>query len=422
VLLIMACMLVAGSASNAAEFHVAKTSDTNDIFCTPGPPASPPFDCSLREAIMKANALEGDDIIYLPAGTYLLTQPGRDEDDSETGDLDIRGGLEILGEGADVTIVDGNAIDRVFHVMRAASDPPDQAVEFHDLTIRGGYLHPPAYQGAGVLVLGERLHIEDCIVEDNAGWPGQSYGGGVYVRDNSNTAGFLSLLRTTVRDNSTLGCGGIFTYGSLLAIDESTISGNEVGDQGGGALCCYQSVAAIENSTFANNVSVSESAFVNEDSSTTIHNSTFSNPGANLSAVEPEDEITLSNTIIHGPCVGFYFTTLGGNIEGPGDTCGLENPGDYFAVPILLLPLGDYGGATHTMPPERHPHNLAIDNDWAGPLCHPIDQRGVARPQDGNGDGSAVCDSGAVELLAPGLPFSDGFESGDTSAWSVTVP
>ena len=32
--------------------------------------------------------------------------------------------------------------------------------------------------------------------------------------------------------------------------------------------------------------------------------------------------------------------------------------------------------------------------------CPGADQRGVARPQDGNGDSTVVCDSGAVEVAA----------------------
>jgi hypothetical protein len=48
------------------------------------------------------------------------------------------------------------------------------------------------------------------------------------------------------------------------------------------------------------------------------------------------------------------------------------------------------------------------------------DVTGVSRPADGNGDGMAVCDRGAYELVME--IFADGFELGDTSRWSVTVP
>jgi hypothetical protein len=48
------------------------------------------------------------------------------------------------------------------------------------------------------------------------------------------------------------------------------------------------------------------------------------------------------------------------------------------------------------------------------PGCPATDQRGVARPFDGDDDGLAVCDSGAYEfgvVLPSDLIFADGFEA-----------
>ena len=60
--------------------------------------------------------------------------------------------------------------------------------------------------------------------------------------------------------------------------------------------------------------------------------------------------------------------------------------------------------------------------DAGGSAGYPAtDQRGVARPIDGDNDGTAVCDIGAFEFQ-PGPVFNDDFESGNTSAWSATVP
>ncbi len=49
-------------------------------------------DCSLREAVRRANASAGPDRVVLKAKTYVLTQPGQDEDEALTGDLDILAG------------------------------------------------------------------------------------------------------------------------------------------------------------------------------------------------------------------------------------------------------------------------------------------------------------------------------------------
>ena len=45
----------------------------------------------------------------------------------------------------------------------------------------------------------------------------------------------------------------------------------------------------------------------------------------------------------------------------------------------------------------------------------------MSRPFDGDGDGTARCDIGAVESSVVQL-FSDGFESGDTSRWTSVLP
>jgi CSLREA domain-containing protein len=59
---ILAWLLMAlSTAATAATFTVTKTADTNDGACN--------ADCSLREAIVAANALPGADIVVLPAGT-----------------------------------------------------------------------------------------------------------------------------------------------------------------------------------------------------------------------------------------------------------------------------------------------------------------------------------------------------------------
>ena len=76
-----------GPASAGAPLLVTKTADTNDGTCD--------ADCSLREAIVAANAAGGADTITLPAGTYTLVIAGMGEDASATGDLDITDQLII---------------------------------------------------------------------------------------------------------------------------------------------------------------------------------------------------------------------------------------------------------------------------------------------------------------------------------------
>lgn len=67
------------------------------------------------------------------------------------------------------------------------------------------------------------------------------------------------------------------------------------------------------------------------------------------------------------------------------------------------------------MPPRP---SAAVDGGHAF-VCLADDQWGQTRTLDGDGDGLAVVDIGAVEER---LVFFDGFRRGDTSAWSATLP
>ena len=91
--------------------------------------------CTLRAAVMEANASPGPDTISLQAGAvYFLTRPnpiGPAEDIvGAGGDLDlVNDDITILGNGA---TVDGSATERVFQVAGNIT------AEFTDLTIRNG--------------------------------------------------------------------------------------------------------------------------------------------------------------------------------------------------------------------------------------------------------------------------------------------
>jgi hypothetical protein len=64
-----------------------------------------------------------------------------------------------------------------------------------------------------------------------------------------------------------------------------------------------------------------------------------------------------------------------------------------------------------------------VDGDWnTAATLTSWDQRIFERYADGDGAGGARCDIGSTEYGASGAVFADGFESGDTSEWSVSVP
>ena len=101
--------------------------------------------CSLREAVIGANnnvasgglagecpAGSGADTILLPAGDYTLTRTGAGaEDAAQTGDLDIRESVSLLGQGR-VSIGAGPGFnDRILEAIMGN-------VTVRNVTIRGG--------------------------------------------------------------------------------------------------------------------------------------------------------------------------------------------------------------------------------------------------------------------------------------------
>ena len=76
-------------------FVVDSLADTDDTFPADTVCSDAGGKCTLRAAIQEANALLGADVIRLPAGTYVISRQGADEDHGATGDLDITSSLSI---------------------------------------------------------------------------------------------------------------------------------------------------------------------------------------------------------------------------------------------------------------------------------------------------------------------------------------
>lgn len=216
--------LAAVSAAHAETIVVNDPTDgaLTSGMCLPNNSASI---CTLRAAIQKANSQGGFDTITLPAGTYNLTIPGRDEKNSATGDLNISESLTISGENQANTIINANNLDRVFHIFGGAT------VTLRNMTIKGGLAQSDV--GGGIYLASGTLTIENCTISDNkANNPARivdrGNGGGIY----STTSGILTIVNTTISRNISdsnnlgIGGGGIFNAGALHIQDNSVIDSN----------------------------------------------------------------------------------------------------------------------------------------------------------------------------------------------------
>ena len=428
---------------------VSMTDDRFDPACT--------SNCSLREAIHRANQTPGATRIVLRAGTYTLTlsdplwnqeeDPDPDEDDCVRGDLDIRGELAIIGAGQGETRIQSTGVpltgERLLHVGEGASlslrrltlqsglsDTYGGALRNHgrtlvqwvrfvgnraDAGIRG---HGGAIANYGDLTVSHAL-FENNNSRGDEGFPGR--GGAIF------NLGNLVVRDTTFRGNSATDQDTDFAQGGAVynegtaTITRSTFVGNAAGlpdSQGGGAAIANlgAGVLTLSNSTVSGN-------------SGTEINGVLSN-GISREWGEPDidarmrllnvtiagnDGLALSNTgrveIINSLIAGNHLAGMpanclnAGTYRARGLLLGTDQGNCSSDVPVddaltwskVLLPLADNTGSTWTHALRRGSPAL----DAAIGSCASYDQRGVSRPQDGDGDGAAVCDLGAYERLRP---------------------
>jgi uncharacterized repeat protein (TIGR01451 family)/CSLREA domain-containing protein len=192
---LLALAAVAPNATAAVFVVNVTTDDAPDGACNGGTSPTPPAtDCTLREAIIAANATAGGDEIRLTqiapatnATTYTLTIPGAD-DTAAAGDLDITESVTIgTVSGGGYVIVragttKGAGIDRVFHINPNTNRQMN--VTFNRVHImngtttgRGGGIH---FDGNNAGTASGELRLEHSSVIDNQA---DIEGGGIYARD-----------------------------------------------------------------------------------------------------------------------------------------------------------------------------------------------------------------------------------------------
>jgi CSLREA domain-containing protein len=345
-------------------FTVTKTTDTADGVCD--------ADCSLREAIIAANASAGENTIVLPPGTYLLGLSGFEETEDavpQLGDLDITvsGALTLVGSGARSTIIDGGGFRRVFHIIGESAS----SVSVSRVTIQNG----SDQQGGGIFhnSFGTLALTESAITANTA-----SIGGGLFIG-----AGTVSISNSLVGGNTatTTGGGGIFNVDTLF-LTNVTVSGNSATSalaSGGGGILNIGEMTLTNITLTANRA----------DAADLPEGGGILNFGL----------MTLKNSIISGNtndnCSGAGTTKSTGNNLEDSNVCGFANINDQINTDPLLGPLQDNGGQTFTY--ALLVGSPAIDSG-SNARCPGSDQRGVSRPFDGDNDNDPVCDIGAFEF------------------------
>jgi uncharacterized repeat protein (TIGR01451 family)/CSLREA domain-containing protein len=401
----------------AGAFTLNSTTDAVDSNPGDGICATAANACTLRAAIMESNAHPGPDTISVPPGNYALTQAGQDEDAAATGDLDITDTVTILGADAATTIVDGGALDRVFHITG------NFTVAMSDLTIRNGQL--TGGQGGGIFNVTGRLTLTNVVVTQNQA----GTGGGL----NNSLGGKVIFINSAISENSGSGIGGgiLNDIGSQLDISNSLITGNST-DTSGGGIYNQGSLFNLVNSTVTDNhapqgdgggIYSNGSGQTNIRFSTIVHNSA-QNYGGGVTAANTGVVVNLtanilaqntSNLINEGSCGINSLHSNGYNISDD-YSCRyvLTGGGDQILTNPRLGALGNYGGFTSTF-------NVLLGSpaiDAVAPnLCTvTVDQRGISRPK------GMRCDIGSYELVPAAPPAApDGLALSNITAASIML-
>lgn len=373
------------------------------------PPGADQGLCTLRAAVMEANATIVAENIEVPAGVYALTLTL----DQGGGPLTVSRSVSIRGAGANSTIIDASANQydggescpssgaerRVFTVTGGN-------VVIRYATLRGGF----AQHGGGIRQEGGELEITDATIERNAAFTG---GGGVHI-----SSGTARIRRTSILENCATGAfgGGLrlgaagqaWVYDSLIARNRSnraggvynlgalnlrstTISGNVADSpQAGTGGVAQQNFAVLNNVTITGNTGIGSNP------------SSFRGGGLDTGASAVS---VVKNSIIAGndgqlgpnDCAGALSFDSRNNLIG--DSNGCEISGFLFTylldVDPLLSSLAFNGGPTQThvlmtaSPARETAYGFPPP---AADACEARDQRGVPRPQ-----GAGVCDMGAFE-------------------------
>jgi CSLREA domain-containing protein len=385
--------LLFGSArvAHAAAFTVNSTADAVDANPGNGICADGSGNCTLRAAIMEANALAGSDIIgFSVAGTISLGSalPA------------IAQNLTIIGPGPSALTVKAAGSASLLIVNAGVT------ANISGLTATGGIGSGAGGSAGGGIDNEGTLTLTNMSIVANTA----QYGGGIYNAPGAK----LTLVGSTIDGNTAAGGIGGAIYnvggGTSVTITGSTISRNT--SSAGAINAPVGTSVSISNSTISGNIGTgagSVAGILGGPNVTVTSSTIYGNTGIGAFGCK------LKNTIVDScGSGGGVLASLGHNLA-PSSACfSAPGPGDVFTSGFLLGPLQNNGGPTET-------HALlagspAIDAVPPASCTVNTDQRGVARPQ------GAGCDIGALELIPPPTPTPTSTDTRTPTATRTATP
>jgi predicted outer membrane repeat protein len=236
---------------------------------------------SLREAVTRANATAERDTVVLRAGVYRLGLAGAGEDGNASGDLDVTNPLTVVGRGASATAIDGGKRDRLFEILGTYN------VRFSGMTLRNG---GGSLDGGAVQAQSASLTLERCVVSGNF----SSVGGGINAG-----SGDVTLVRCIVSGNIADGRGGgVRVTTGQLTLRDSVVQDNLAATEGGG-IASAGGVTLIR-STVRGNSSFSRGGGISADTVTLTRSTVTGNSGRSAGGGIDARSVTLTRSVVSG--------------------------------------------------------------------------------------------------------------------------
>ena len=335
--------------------------DKPDVNPGDGACASEDGVCTLRAAIEEANAQPGLRTVALGTGVYTLTE----------GRLDITDDLVLVGNGADSSIIDGDN-DLALRINDASV-----ALRIEDLTVSRGRI----VVWPGDLVM-RRARVTGGVADGFVG-------GAIFAND------LIDLRDVVIDGNRAVSGGGIWAHAASHGVFENvTITGNR-----GGGLYLGGSDYTLNHVTIAGNSGDTGGASgIGGGALTVANTATVTMTGSILTGnYRPAGLLDVPRNCIVDD--GATLISDGDNLFGDLDLCGLVPTAADLVVQDAddrLQPLRFADAQLPFIAPFAD--SPAIDA-MLGPNCPPVDAIGTERPVDGDNDGFADCDIGAIELV-----------------------
>lgn len=331
----------------------------------------------LSDIVFEENESAGGsaDLYYSNSGSGNATLKNITSTDSYCASGGPSCSLYLEGSGSGAAAIESVNVDGAY--ISSAGAAALYVTGYNSISVKkSNFTNNTLFSGtaAGLYLDGTSIVMEDCLVAGNKIVDGGATAGAFLTG-----SGSIAFRRTSVIDNWAIYSGaasaGLYLDGGPSTIENSTFS-NNFGFLSG-ALYTSSSVA-IKNSTFYQNEALTSASSVLGDAA--VH---FSN-----SVVAGDSDV--DHCFGAGP-----FVSDGYNIESS-NTCNFASSGDsVFTDPKLSpLRLTPESPLMVHVPLEGSPVLESGDNA----TCLSEDQRGVARPFDGDQNGGAICDKGAVEF------------------------